>query len=437
MFCEEKACQNQDEACADRELHDFRDMRILPFSFPRVNRALMVTALLIPNSGVFAADWPNLRGPDQNGISIEADLRSEGTASILWKASVGLGYSTPVVEDGKVIVTGHDGKEQDTVYCFDETTGKEKWKFAYPQPLGDLYFQGGTTGSPTLHGNRVYLLARDGDVFSLDSDTGKLEWQKSLKTDFAYTRPTWGFSGAPLIWDKWLFLNAGDAGLCLDRNNGSVVWKSGDEEAGYSTPFPLERDGWRLVIFSNKRAYVCVDASNGTEVWRHKWMTRYGVNAADPIVSKNTIFLSTGYGKGAALLKWDGKGEPEKIWQNRELQTQMNAAVLIDGYLYGISGNEGQDGTGLRCIELATGTVKWVETSVGHGAVTGVKDKLLVLTEEGALQVAVASPAKYAPTFSGQVIEPKVWTVPVYANGRVYCRNAAGSLVVVDMKNTK
>jgi len=92
----------------------------------------MVTALLIPNSGVFAADWPNLRGPDQNGISIEADLRSEGTASILWKASVGLGYSTPVVEDGKVIVTGHDGKEQDTVYCFDETTGKEKWKFAYP-----------------------------------------------------------------------------------------------------------------------------------------------------------------------------------------------------------------------------------------------------------------------------------------------------------------
>jgi len=240
-----------------------------------------------------------------------------------------------------------------------------------------------------------------------------------------------------MVWDKWLFINAGDAGLCLDRNNGSVIWKSGDEEAGYSTPFPLERDGWRLVIFSNKRAYVCVDASNGTEVWRYKWMTRYGVNAADPIVSNDTLFLSSGYGKGATLLKWDGKAEPEKIWQSRDLQTQMNGAILIDGHLYGISGNEGQDGTGLRCIELATGTVKWTEPSVGHGAVTGVKDKLLVLTEGGELQVATASPANYEPTFTARVVEPKVWTVPVYANGRVYCRNAGGSLVVLDMKAGK
>lgn len=112
----------------------------------------------------------------------------------------------------------------------------------------------------------------------------------------------------------------------------------------------------------------------------------------------------------------------------------MNAAVLIDGHLYGVSGNEGQDGTGLRCLDLATGTVKWSETAVGAGTLMAVQDKLLVLTENGELQVAPASPTGYKPTFTQKVVEPRVWTVPVFANGQAYCRNSSGHLVVLDMK---
>jgi len=111
----------------------------------------------------------------------------------------------------------------------------------------------------------------------------------------------------------------------------------------------------------------------------------------------------------------------------------MNAAVLIDGHLYGVSGNEGQDGTGLRCLELATGNVKWTEASVGHGTLMAVKDKLLVLTENGELQVAPASPGGFKPTFTRKVVDPRVWTVPVFSNGQVYCRNASGHLVVLRM----
>jgi len=409
-------------------------MMMMPFSFPRVNRALMLGALLLPESGIMAADWARYRGPGMDGISQESGLRTSGGAPVIWEKKVGLGYSAPVVGGGKVIITGHDGKETDTVYCFDEKTGEEKWKFSYPQPLGDLYFQGGTTGTATLHGNRVYQLAREGELFCLDAANGKVVWQKHLNKDLEYTKPTWGFSGAPLVWDDWLFINAGVAGLNLDKNSGEVVWKSGNEEAGYSTPYPLERDGWRLVVFSNKRAYVCVDASNGTEVWQYRWMTRYGVNAADPVIEGDSVFISSGYGKGAALLNWKEKSEPARIWQSRDLQSQMNAAVLIDGHLYGVSGNEGQDGTGLRCLELATGTVKWSETAVGAGTLMAVQDKLLVLTENGELQVAPASPEGYKPTFTQKVVEPRVWTVPVFANGQAYCRNASGHLVVLGMK---
>lgn len=410
-------------------------MSMLPFSIPRVNPALLFSALLLPEGATSsAADWPRYRGPNLDGISTETGLRTGGEAKVLWSASVGLGYSAAVVGGGRVVVSGHDGKDRDTLFCFDEATGKEVWKHSYPQPLGDLYFQGGTTGTATIDGNRVYHLAREGELVCLELESGKVVWQRNLAKDFEYSKPDWGFAGAPLVWDDWLFLNAGDSGISLKKGDGAVIWKSKDEVAGYSTPYPVTRDGWRVVVFSNKRSYVCVDASNGTEVWRHKWMTRYGVNAADPIVVDGRVFLTSGYGKGATLLEWKEKGKLDELWVNREMQAQMNGPVLIDGHLYGISGNEGQDGTGLRCLELASGEVKWTEASVGHGALMAAGDQLLVLTEAGELQVGAATPSGYKPTFKQRVLEPKAWTAPVFANGRAYCRNASGQLVVLDMK---
>ncbi len=409
-------------------------MSMLPFSFPRVNPALLFVAFLLPEGRVLSGDWPRYRGPELDGISTEEGLQAAGEAKVRWRSEVGLGYSAPVIGGGRVVISGHDGKETDTVYCFDEGTGEVRWKFSYPQPLGDLYFQGGTTATATIDGNRIYHVAREGELFCFDAASGKVVWQKHLNKDFGYTKPTWGFSGAPLVWDGWLFVNAGDSGINLKKDDGSVVWKSGNEEAGYSTPHPVVRDGWRLVILSNKRGYVCVDASNGTEVWRYKWMTRYGVNAADPIVRGDEVFITSGYGKGATLVKWAGKGAPQKVWQSREMQAQMNAPVLIDGHLYGVSGNEGQDGTGLRCIEFATGAVKWTAPEVGHGTVAAVRGDLIVLTESGELQIAPATTTEYKPAFRQQVLDPKVWTVPVFANGRIYCRNASGKLVVLGFK---
>ncbi len=404
---------------------------LAPPVFP-VNPAFCLAVLLLSKGILDADDWPRYRGPGLDGISQESGLRVSGEAKVLWSAEIGLGYSAPVIGGGRVVVSGH-GEGADTLYCFDEKTGKLLWKHSYPQPLGDLYFQGGTTGTAAIDGDRIYHLAREGELFCLDAASGGIVWRKELHEDFGYTKPTWGFSGSPLLWDGRLFVNAGDSGLCLEKADGSVVWKSGDEEAGYSTPQPLMRDGRRLVVFSNKRGYVCVDAGDGSEVWRHKWMTRYGVNAAVPIVEGDSVFITSGYGKGATLLRWAGGTKLEKVWQSRDMQAQMNAPVLIDGHLYGVSGNEGQDGTGLRCLELATGTVKWSAPAVGHGAAAAVQGHLIVLSESGELQIAPVTPTEYKPVFTQQVVAPKVWTVPVFANGRGYCRNAAGKLVVLDL----
>lgn len=411
-------------------------MAKLSFSCLRVNPAFFFFTFLLAADFSFSADWPRFRGPNFDGISTEPGLRTSGEAKQLWSAELELGYSSPVIASGHVIISGHGKKDKnDALYCFDESTGQVKWVHNYEQELGNLYFQGGTTGSATIDGGRVYFFSRDGDLFCLDLHTGKEIWHKQLAKDLGYEKPTWGFAGSPLVWGDRLFINAGAGGLCLNKADGSIMWKSANEAAGYSSPYPVTIGDARFVFFSNKRAYVCVDAGSGAQQWEMKWMTRYGVNAPDPIASNGTVFLSTGYGKGAILLKWAGQGTPEKVWQNRDMQTQMNSCVLIDGYLYGISGNESQDGTGLRCVEYSTGAVKWTDPSIAHGAAVAVQRNLLVVTEDGELQVAPVSPIAYRPTFRQKVIDAKVWTVPVYANGRVYCRNSAGRMVVLDMKS--
>ena len=129
-------------------------MTRLSFSIPLVNAA---TVVILSSSALVSSadDWPVYRGPAGTGISKEAGLRDSGEATVAWKAEVGLGYSAPIISGGKVVISGHDGAKKDTLFCFDEKTGAELWQFSYEQPLGDLYFQGGTTGTATFDGDKI------------------------------------------------------------------------------------------------------------------------------------------------------------------------------------------------------------------------------------------------------------------------------------------
>ncbi len=378
------------------------------------------------------ADWPVHRGPNRDSISRETDWKVAAPKTI-WKADVGMGYSGMVVAGGKVISAGHDGK-RDSVVALDAVTGAVVWSHVFPQPTAPLYYQGGTTGCPLVDGDTVYHVAREGEVFALEASTGKVRWQTHFKKDHGLSKPEWGFTGAPVAYGETVLFNAGDAGIALRKTDGAVVWKSGKEEAAYSMPYLFRKGNTDLVIFGNKRGYVCVDPKTGAERWRHKWLTRYGVNASEPIVTGDSIFISTGYGKGACLLDWDGTGEPKLVWQSRDMANQMNPSILIDGYLYGIHGNEGQDGTGLRCVEMATGKVMWSEPSVAHGALTAANGHLLVVSEQGHLMIGVASPKEWKAAFRTPVIEGRVWTQPVLANGRLHVRNQKGEIVCLDLR---
>jgi outer membrane protein assembly factor BamB len=382
-----------------------------------------------------AEDWPCWRGPRHDGISRETNWVSQWPADgppIAWKTKVGLGFSTFVVSGGHAVTTGH-ADDQDTVWCLDAETGKPIWKHSFAADLGDKFFEGGTTGTPTLDGDRVYSLNRWGEVFCFESATGKVVWTKNIATETGIRVPGWGFGGAPLVHENIVLLNVGEAGVALDKSTGALLWKSANKDAGYSTPLPFRKQGEWFAAFGSEKSYLAVNLKTGKEAWRIRWLTQYGVNATDPILDGDDVFVSTGYGKGSGRFHL-GEGEPQPVWKSRTFHTQMNSAVRIGGFLYGVDGDSTERGS-LKCLDWATGEEKWAFPDIGPGSVTAAGDRLLVMNDRGELMTGPASSDGFKPTARAQVLGGKCWIVPVLANGRLYCRNARGDVVVLDLRS--
>ena len=394
--------------------------------------------LISPVVSANAADWFRWRGPNVNGISNETDWDakwSDDGPKRLWKAKIGTGFSSITVAAGRAYSMGNSGRgrgtEKDTIFCFDALTGKNLWSYSYDSKLDPKYYDGGTSATPTIDGNHVYTLSKDGLLICFGASNGKVVWQKNVGQAIKSKRPMWGYASSPLIIDNFLYINVGTHGTCLDKNTGEVIWKTGTAASGYSSFVPYIRGGQdELVLFAADEV-VGVNPKDGKKQWGYPWKTKYGVNSADPILIGDKVFISSGYDRGCALLKVDGD-KVTKIWENKNMCNHFNACVLIDGHLYGFSGNTGRGV--LRCLEMATGKIKWEEKSFGgFGALQAIGKKLLIISNQGELVVADASHETFNEISRAQVTGPKCWTTPVFSNGRVYCRNSRGDLVCLDL----
>ncbi len=415
----------------------------------RIVPTLAIAFLLSPQRPGGAEDWYRFRGPRLDGVSTEStwnDGWPDSGPEIAWTATVGTGFSSMSVSDGRLYTIGNE-ENIDTVFCLDAKSGSEIWKHAYPSPTDPNEFEGGPTSTPTVDGDEVFTLGRRGDLFCFDKVSGKVHWTINAADEADVRIPAWGFAGSPLVWRDLLILNVGDAGMAVHKESGSLAWASTDKDSGYASPVPLSPAADNRVILGSARSYVCVDATSGRELWRQKWLTTFGCNAADAIVSHSpasenrkidqrqsgpSIFLSSGYNRGCALLTIDDN-EPTIVWKNKEMQNQLGNSVLIGGYLYGIHGDVVR-GARLRCIELATGDVMWTNDTFRPGAISAAAGRLVMLSDSGELIVGTASPAAFEVTSRHRVLDGKCWTAPVLSHGRIYCRSAEGIIVCVDVR---
>jgi outer membrane protein assembly factor BamB len=382
-----------------------------------------------------AIDWPQWRGPQSTGISAEKGWSTQWPKEgprVVWKAGVGTGFSSVAVAAGRAYTLGFaDGN--DTVFCFDAETGKEIWKHSYPSALDDNYYEGGPSATPSVEGSKVYTLGKRGDLFCFGTETGNVIWKQNIVESIPTTKPEWGFAGSPLILGDNLIVNAGTSGAAFAKSTGKTVWSSGTNAGGYATPVAFGTgDSAAVAVFSGD-GLVGVRASDGHPLWQHPWVEEYKINAADPIFpTQGSVFL-TSYGRGCALLRWEGATVKE-VWTNKNLAVGFNSCVFLDGYLYGVHGTADGTEKEVRCVSVKTGEMKWKQEKFGLGSVIAADGKLILLSERGELVVAEASPLRFQVLARAQVLGGKCWTTPTLANGRIYCRNAKGSVVCVDVR---
>ncbi len=382
-----------------------------------------------------AEDWPIYRGVNHDGISQEVDWNSnwgEAGPKVLWRGSVGTGYSSIVISRGRAYTMGNLGgkdQETDTVYCFDAVTGKVIWKHSYPCALQPLYYEGGTLSTPTVDDELVYTLSKMGDLFCFDAASGKVKWQVNVNKDLGFKLTTWSFSTSPLVMGDRLILNLGSAGVALDKITGKVIWENGKGVCGYATPVPCEIEGQKCVVLGAAEEIAGVRIEDGKVLWTYPFTNKHKAIAADPLVRGNEIFASCAYGRGCIKVRISG-GKVSLVFDNKVMRNLMSCSVLWGDQIYGF------DEYDLKCIDFADSQESWAHKGFGKGSLMMSADgRMIVMGEQGEMAIVQANPEKFELLARAQILPKGMCrTVPVLANGLIYARNARGDVVCLDVR---
>jgi outer membrane protein assembly factor BamB len=372
-------------------------------------------------------DWPQWRGRNRDGISTEKGLLKtwpQGGPPKAWQVQgAGEGYSSFAVAQGKLYTLG---ARQDTEYvmAFDAASGKKLWE----TPHGSRFSndQGdGSRGTPVVDGDRIISLGASGDLSSLDAATGKVAWRKNVLQQFNGSNIQWGLSESPLVLEDRILVNAGARGasiVALRKTDGSVLWQSGNDEAGYSSAVLHIVGGVPQAIYFTGERAVGIDTRDGRQLWSYNRVANRTANIATPIVRGNHVFLSSDYGTGAALLELTAAGggvTAREVYFTNEMRNHHASSVLIGDHLYGFSSAI------LTAMRFDSGEVSWRDRSVGKGAVVFADDRLYLFSERGVMGLAEANPQGYREhgRFTLQTGARPTWSHPVVADGRLYLRD--------------
>ena len=371
--------------------------------------------------------WPDFRGPKRDGHYTERVIRTDwpaGGLTPLWKQPVGGGYASFVAARGRAFTIEQRGAEE-IVAAYDIRSGRELWTSRWTATFSESMGGPGPRATPTWSDGRVYALGATGEFRALDEADGRTIWRTNILDDARATNIQWGMAAAPLVVDETVIVLPGGANgrsvVAYDRRSGKPAWSALDDTASYSSPMLVQLAGVRqLLVFTASRV-VGLRPDNGHLLWEHPWKTANDVNASQPLViGENRLFLSTGYGTGAAVLeltKTDDRFSVREVWRNIRMKNQFTSSVLHDGFIYGL------DESILACVDVATGDLKWKGGRYGYGQIMLASGHLIVLTEDGQLALVRATPERHQEIAIFPVLDGKTWNHPAIAGGYLLVRN--------------
>ncbi len=426
--------------------------------------------LLISAAGALGDDWPQWQGPDRNAISQEKGLLQQWPTTgppLAWRVEgLGGGDSAPSVADGRLFgMSNRDGKE--IVWALSEADGSQQWV----TPLGNAVQQRmpqskeGPGCTPTVDGDRLYVIGMGGRLACLSVPDGKIIWQRSLTDDLGGIVPPWSYRESPLVdGDKLICTPGGpDATLvALDKMTGDALWKSvlpaagGGDAAGsggsgrgrggfgrggggfgrgpasgaaYASAIAVDFDGQRQYVQLTAKTLVGVAASDGKVLWSYERpANRMGINCSTPVYQDGKVFASSAYGAGAGLVQLskdaDGGVTAEEVYGVRRMENHHGGMIVCDGCLYGADGGNG--GGLLTCLDFSTGEVLWQDRAARKGSLAFADGRLYLRTEGG--EMILVEPSRQKFVERGRFDQPDrtelpAWAHPVIANGKLYVRD--------------
>jgi outer membrane protein assembly factor BamB len=444
--------------------------RTLPFV------TLILFGLLAAAVPVSADDWPQWRGPQRDGVwreeGVVEQFPPEGPP-VRWRTPVGAGFSGPAVAGGRVFLMDRVVDEnasadvktqwnyrdktggQERVLCLDEATGEVLWKYAYPCQYETAYGSG-PRATPTVCGDRVYVLGAMGDLVCLDTATGGVVWQKNFVRDYGADVPLYGFASAPLVDGDRLIVMVGGEGqvvMALDRHTGQEVWKAGTaSEPGYCAPLIHTFSGVRQLIIWHTDGLMGLVPESGQELWSIKHPATAGVAISTPAIADNRLVVCSQY-EGVLMLEfrpgvaqptvlWQASAgtAPERQWKTAGFNTTMGTVLLVDDHIYGVS-LYGET----CCLSADDGHRVWTTLQPTSGGTEPRErwstlfmvphgDSVFIWNDHGDLILARLTAAGYQEISRAHLLEPDMmsagsggrgvaWSHPAFANRCCYVRN--------------
>ncbi len=396
-------------------------------------------ALVLVAGRVAATDWPQWRGPDRDGISMEKGILADWSQppKKLWLMTTpGAGYNGPAVVGGVVYITGASGAGKarvGTLYALSAADGAMKWQYEYGPEWSATYDSARTT--PTVVDGRIYLISGMGRVVCVNAKDGQKVWAVDALERFKGKNIHWGIAESPLVVGKHVICHPGgpDAAVAaLDNATGETVWttKGLSDISAYNSPALLTLNGRKQIVTQTAENVVGIDPETGAVLWKHPHKNQYSVQPNTPIaVGSDMVVVSSGYGYGTECLQVGADGA-KRVWQVKEADCQFHGMLLMDKRLY-LTSNKGQ----LFCIDPQAGTVLSKLDGVGKAEILGTEAGIVAYSESGKVSLIKRNgdACQMAGSFAVDFGKDQHWAPPVLADGVLYVRHGTG-LAAYDLK---